>query len=280
MAEFPRTEIENLSVSRLIMGTNWWLGFSHTSQAKDRQILEWATRERLAGIMETFLRAGVDTILGIRSDPKLEAAMKDAEDRAGRGLVRIGTPGLNIADGQTALDETARILDEYASIGTRVCMPHQQTTDALLDRTTRSIRRMDTYCAMIRQRGMIPGLSTHMPESVVYADETGLDVAAYIQIYNAVGFLMQLEVDWVHKIIWGAKHPVIAIKPMGVNRLCPLAGLAFAWATLRKRDMVCVGTMTADEAKELIEISLALLERRAPGVQLQRTRSKTSVEKR
>ena len=67
---------------------------------------------------------------------------------------------------------------------------------------------------------------------------------------------------------------------MGVNRLCPLAALAFVWATLREQDMVCIGTMTADEAKELIEISLALLERRAPGVELQRTRSKTSVEKR
>ncbi|HUX00151.1 MAG: hypothetical protein WBD63_03030 [Phycisphaerae bacterium] len=90
MAEFPRTAIENLSVSRLIMGVNWWLAYSHTSQAKDRQICEWATRERLTGIMETFLRAGVDTILGIRSDLKFEAAMNDAEDRVGR---RIESPG-------------------------------------------------------------------------------------------------------------------------------------------------------------------------------------------
>ena len=35
-----------------------------------------------------------------------------------------------------------------------------------------------------------------MPESIVYADETDLDVATYISIYNAYGFLMQVEVDW------------------------------------------------------------------------------------
>ncbi len=65
---------------------------------------------------------------------------------------------------------------------------------------------------------------------------------------------------------------------MAAGRLPPLVGLAFAWATLRERDMVTVGTMTPDEARELIDISLALLERRCPGVELQRTRSKGSVD--
>ena len=46
------------------------------------------------------------------------------------------------------------------------------------------------YTKMIRERGMIPGLSTHMPESVGYADKMGADLETYIQIYNAAGFLM------------------------------------------------------------------------------------------
>jgi hypothetical protein len=139
---------------------------------------------------------------------------------------------------------------------------------------------MDKICAMIRQHGMIPGLSTHVPESVVYADETGLDVGTYIQIYNAAGFLMHIEVDWVHKIIWNAKHPVMTIKPMAAGRLLPLVGLGFAWGTLRDQDMVTVGTMTPDEARELIDISLSCLEHRKSNVELQRTRSKDSVSPR
>ena len=85
----------------------------------------------------------------------------------------------------------------HAKCGATFCLPHQATTDALCDRTTRTIRGMDKICQMIRARGMIPGLSTHMPESVTYADESGLDVETYIQIYNSMGFLMQVEVDWV-----------------------------------------------------------------------------------
>jgi hypothetical protein len=124
----------------------------------------------------------------------------------------------------------------------------------------------------------VPGLSTHTPEVPVYADAMNLDVATYIQIYNSAGFLMQIEIDWVHRMIWGRKKPVIVIKPMAAGRIPPLVGMAFVWSTIRPEDMVCVGTLNADEARELIDISLSILERRAPTVELQRTRSKESVE--
>jgi hypothetical protein len=120
-------------------------------------------------------------------------------------------------------------------------------------------------------------LSTHMPETPIYADNTGLDVATYIQIYNAQGFLMQIEIDWVQRMIWNAKKPVITIKPLAAGRLPPLVGLAFAWATLRPIDMVCCGVLTPYELEEVVEISCAVLEGRAPGIELQETRSKASL---
>lgn len=125
---------------------------------------------------------------------------------------------------------------------------------------------------------MLPGLSTHMPETIVYADETGLDVETYLSIYNAAGFLMHLEIDWVHRLIWRAKHPVITIKPLAAGRLLPLVGLAFNWSTIRDVDMVAVGTSTPDEAREVIEVSRAVLEHRVADVQLQETRSKQTVK--
>ena len=108
---------------------------------------------------------------------------------------------------------------------------------------------------MIRERGMIPGLSTHMPETIVYADETGLDVETYISIYNSMGFLMQVEVDWVAHIIRNAHKPVLTIKPMAAGQLRPFQALTFVWNTIRPQDMVAVGTMSPKEAAEVIEIS-------------------------
>ena len=90
---------------------------------------------------------------------------------------------------------------------------------------------------------------------------------------------MQLEADWVHRIIWEAQKPVMTIKPLAAGRLLSLVGLAFVWSTIRDQDMVVIGTMTPREAEEVIECSLSVLERRKPDVPLQWTRSKTSIGK-
>ncbi len=90
---------------------------------------------------------------------------------------------------------------------------------------------------------------------------------------------MHLETDWVQRIIQEAAHPVMTIKPLAAGRLMPLVGLAFSWATIRDKDMVTVGTMSPDEAREVIEISLSILEKRPITVELQWTRSKQSVQK-
>jgi hypothetical protein len=116
-----------------------------------------------------------------------------------------------------------------------------------------------------------------MPESVRYADTQGADVETYIQIYNAAGFLMQVEIDWVMRIIQNAQKPVMTIKPLAAGRLMPIVGLAYVWNTIRPIDMVTVGTTTADEARELIDISMDLLSHQSPDYELQTTRSKKSL---
>jgi hypothetical protein len=279
MDDFPRTNIEALSVSRMLIGINWFLGFTHQTRAKDRWNDAYMTRARVADVIVAFAEAGVDTLYGVLHDrPKLIDAIEQAQDRIGRKIITMGTPHLNLDGTAEAAGENARLLDAQAGIGLSVCLPHQATTDRMLDRRRRCLPGMDEFCRMIRERGMIPGLSTHAPETPVYADESGLDVATYIQPYNAAGFLMQIEVDWVHRMIWQRQRAVIAIKPLAAGRLPPLVGLAFCWSTLRPQDMVCVGTMSPDEAKEVVEISWSLFENRATGFELQRTRSKAAID--
>ena len=156
-------------------------------------------------------------------------------------------------------------------------MPHQCVTDRLIDRMDNSIRDIDKYTGMIRERGMIPGLSTHMPETITIADATGADVETYVQLYNAAGFLMQVEADWVMRIIKNAKKPVMTIKPLAAGKLLPPVGLAFVWNTIRDQDMVTIGTTTPDEAREVIDLSVQFLNNRLPNNKLQTTRSKASL---
>ena len=279
MGDFVRTVVGGVSVSRMIIGTNWFLGYSHTSRAKDRFITAYQTRERIAGILEVFLQNGIDTVMGSPSGPDcaLIKAIKDAQNRIGRRMILIITPSFSTTPGRESKIQAEKMFDEAANLGATFCFPHQCVTDVLLDRMTRTIRYMNHYAEMIRQRGMIPGLSTHMPETIVYADNTGLDVESYTQIYNSSGFLMQVEADWIMRIIQEAKKPVMVIKPLAAGRITPPVGLAFVWNTIRDKDMVTIGTTTPDEAKEVIDISRDYLGRRSAKIQLQETRSKRSL---
>lgn len=276
MQEFPRTTVGGVSLPRLIIGTNWLLGYSHTSPAKDKFIKDYQTRERMTAIMTVFMERGVNAIMAPLSEP-LEDAIKDAEQATGVEMIRILTPSFNISPGGPPEQAPEVVLDQTQALGATFCLPHQCVIDALIDRRAGMIRDLDTYTALIRERGMIPGLSTHMPEAVVYADKQNADVETYIQLYNALGFLMQIEADWVMSIIHNAKKPVLTIKPLAAGRILPVVGLAFVWSTLRDCDLVTIGTTTPDEAREVIDLSLDFLSGARPTAELQKTRSKASL---
>lgn len=277
MSEFPRTIVGGVSMPRLVVGTNWFLGYSHTSRAQDKFIRDYQTVDNMAEILTIFGEAGVDAIMGPHMMSPLSEAIEAAEQRTGRPIIRIITPHFNIRPGGSEETEPERVFASCKEQGATFCLPHQGITDALVDRRDKVIRDLDTYTRMIRDCDMVPGLSTHMPESIVYADAQKADVETYIQIYNGAGFLMQVEADWVMRIINNAEKPVMTIKPLAAGRLLPVVGLSFVWNTIRDQDMVTIGTTTPDEAREIIDISLELIERRTPDYELQETRSKTSL---
>lgn len=281
MDEFPRTNIGTQSVSRMIIGTNWFLGYGHCTMAKDQLIRDVVSDSgKVADIIEVFLRAGVDTIMHPGRSELISDAVAEAQQRVGREVIVIATPGFptTATTPQDGFDEgeVARILDAEAADGAKICLPHSSTTDQMVDKCAQTIRCFDRVCEMIRERGMVPGLSTHTPESIVYADQTDLDVETYISILNSAGFMMAWEADWTLNTIHKAKKPVITIKPMAAGRVPPIQALTFSWNAIRKQDMVTVGTMSPGEAAELIEMSLRIFEGLSAVLHLQVTRSKAT----
>lgn len=284
MSLFPRTVVGGLSVSRMIAGSNWFLGWSHCTPAKDNFIRDYnSNRKSIADILEVFFNSGVDTVMGLIEHDCFYDGIRDAEQRTGVKANIVSTPSFTVNEQTPAggfdMDEVNKTLEIQAKRGTAICMPHMNTTDKVIDGCTRKLRHMDSICRAIREHGMLTGLSTHMPESIVFADESGLDVDTYISIYNAMGFLMQVEVDWISKVIRDANKPVMTIKPMAAGQIRPFQAMTFVWNSLREQDMVTVGTMTPDEARELIDLSLQILDQRVVDVKLQETRSKASIKK-
>ena len=276
---FPRTTIEDISLSRMIIGTNWILGYSHTSPAADRLIRsKHSCPNKTAEMLQVFLNRGVDTIMGLfTGNPNLYEAVKSAEDQTGKGLIIVDTPILNMDDNAAARKEAEAVIGQSKKIGATFCLIHHSSAEQLVNKNTRTMDRLPDYLKMIRDNGMIPGLSAHMPELIVYSDANEYDVQTYVQLYNCMGFLMQVEVEYIHKVIWNAKKPVMTIKPMAAGRVSPFVGLNFSWHTIRPCDMVTVGCLTPDEAAEDIEISLAALEGRAPNLDGRSSPNKTAI---
>src|SRR3990172_8140958 len=160
---FPRTDVGGVSLSRMIVGTNLFLGFSHTSAAKDKDVRETMTSDRVADILEVFLKEGIDTVMGLMQQPVLYDGVREAEQRAGKKMVLVSTPVLDVRDAPNGLGSVEEVLDKEAQLGVAIVMPHQSTTDRLVNIRAKRIDMMDVVCKMIRERGMVPGLSTHMP---------------------------------------------------------------------------------------------------------------------
>ncbi len=267
--QFPRTEVAGISLSRMIIGSNWMLGWSHRGKAADDRIKEYhCSKDKMVEMLDAFLQYGVDTLMApISQQPLMLEAIKYAEDKTGRKLILIDTPIINVDDTNEGRREAQEAIKKSAQIGASFCLLHHSSVEQLVNKNKGIITRLEDYTKMIRDVGLIPGLSAHMPELITYSDANGYDVETYIQIYNCLGFLMQVEIETVSAIIHNAKKPVMTIKPMAAGRVTPYVGLNFVWNTIRPCDMVTCGCFTADEVHEDVEISLAAIERRFPNIE-------------
>lgn len=278
---FPRTDVAGISLSRMIIGTNWILGYSHTSPAADFLIRRRnGTADAVTPLLEVFLHSGVDTIMGPFGDNQyLLDAIEEAQQRTGKRMILVDTPIINVDDNAAARREAETVIARSSRLGASFCLLHHSSVEQLVNKNKKTMDRLPDYLKMIRDNGLIPGLSCHMPELIVYSDLNGYDVQTYIQIFNCAGFLMQVEVEYIHKIIWSAQKPVMTIKPMAAGRVSPFVGLTFAWHTIRPCDMVTVGCLAPEEAAEDLEISLAALEGRPPELEGRNSPNKTDIMK-
>ena len=280
-AKFPRTTVGGVSLPRMLIGSNWMMGWGHSTPSNDKLIISRnRNREAIADLVESFLEYDINAIMSLASQNEvLIEGVKLAEDRTGKGVIIIDTPILNVDDSPEARREAEATIKKSKQCGTTFCLPHHVSAEQLVNKNTQTIDRLPDYLSMIRDNDMIPGLSAHMPELIVYSDANEYDVETYIQIYNCMGFLMQVEIEYINNIIWGAKKPVMTIKPMAAGRVTPFVGISFSFATIRPCDMVTVGCLTSDEVHEDVEIAAAALERRKPQLEGRNSPKKSSIMK-
>ena len=272
MQQFPRTQVAGISLPRMLMGSNWVLGYSHRTPSADQMIRNrYATKEAVCDLVCAYLEYGIDAMMApfLDYDGHINQVLMDgihmAEERKNHKVILIDTPFIDVADSAESRARAQKRIEDVAKNGATFCLIHHSNAEMLVNKLNGTMDRLSDYTKMIRENGMIPGLSAHMPELILYSDNhPEYDVQTYIQIYNCMGFLMQIEVEGVRRIIENAKKPVMSIKSMAAGRCTPYVGLTFSFASLRPCDMVTVGAFSPEEVHEDVEIALAALEHRYP----------------
>ena len=82
MDEFPRTTVGGVSLSRLLIGTNWFLGYSHTSAAKSKFIKDFITYDQyLRALLREYALASEGKVRVSFVDPVPDSdEAQDAQD--------------------------------------------------------------------------------------------------------------------------------------------------------------------------------------------------------
>ena len=271
---FPMTNIGGYELSRLMIGSNSFHGHSHFSNARSEWLRRHFTPERIYEVAACCANEGLNcTIAAVV--PSYMEILRQVEKDTGQHIYYIATPG------GADLAELKRGVDEAADLGCEYCWPHTSWTDIRVLPAENRIHEGPEAIEYIRKKGMVPGWSTHRPETVVVSDNAGYDVEGYVQIFNSIGFLCPIETDWERSIIRGTPKPVVSIKPLGAGRIMPPTGFGFVYSNIKPIDTVAIGLLSVEEAKEDIAIARQCIEDACggPDAQLQYTRSKAALVK-
>ncbi|MGB9608531.1 MAG: hypothetical protein ACP5QS_03680 [bacterium] len=249
----PMIEIAQYKISKLVCGTNSFLGFSHFSYARDTFLKRYFSVERIAEVMKICLEKGINAFVG-PADPKLAEARKLVEDEVGQRMIWIST-----TYGHREKEKQAEEIKWLSQQKAEICLIHASYTDSHLISGENKIEGIEDLLSLIREGGMIPGLSTHRPDTLPSAEAAGYDVACYILPLNVIGFLCAVETNWQAEIIRRTPKPVIIIKPLAAGRVMPYEALYYVLANTKPNDPIAIGFMNKEEVEEDVSITEMIL---------------------
>jgi len=164
-ASLPKVRFGDVEISRMVMGSNQFYGFSHFNGLLDRLMVDWNTPDR---ICQTLLQCQQNGINAYQYAHR-ENPLKDLESfRAQGGKMHLITTDPMMG----SVEEVVRRSRSMA------LYLHGERTDVLF-RDGKMDEALE-YIKKVRQAGVRVGIGTHKPEVVEYVEERGWDVDFYL----------------------------------------------------------------------------------------------------
>jgi hypothetical protein len=255
-------EFKHLKVSRFILGSNPFSGFSHQSPEMDWQMRHYFTAERIKHIFHQAESLGINTIIA-RADFHVTRILLEYFDSGGSLQWFAQTcpeVGSHTACIQRANAYGAKAVHLHGGV-----MDHQFAQGKLVD--------IQPALDLIRAKGMLAGIAAHNHRVIEWAEEN-LDLDYYLCCYynptprddrpeHVAGMReLYLEEDRqaMTDLIPQLSKPVVHYKILAAGRNDPAQAFAFAASKMRSNDAVCVGIYPKDRPEMLKEDVRLLVE--------------------
>jgi hypothetical protein len=252
----PTIKLGTLEVSRFLLGSNPFWGYSHKNPKLDEEMKEYHTDERIIQICDEAARCGLTTIA---SPPDQRWVDLWAKYRAGGGKLSVWVAQCH-GEGAMMPEEIDRAIKGGAKAvfiqGHRV---EQQFSWNKID----VLRK---WLDQIKNAGLPGGFAAHWPNIHLELEKQKFPSDFYFQCcYNltkpdALGdWCREADRKLAMETIRQIEKPVVAYKILGAARLRAADGFEQAFNAIKRKDGVCVG-IWAKEAIEQIRENATLTE--------------------
>ena len=254
-------KIGDVAVSRFILGSNPFSGFSHQTPETDREMERYFTVDRIKRTLRDAEALGINTLIG-RGDRHIVRMLMEYWDEGGSLQWFAQTcPGIG--------DHEAGVRAAWQG-GATACHVHGGVMDYLLAQG--KLAEAPAVIDMIRDKGMLAGIAGHNPQVFTWAEEH-LDVDYYMcSYYNSAHrdesaehrtgmkeWFLEEDRRIMTELIERLSRPVIHYKVLAAGRNDPADAFATVARCMRPNDAVCVGVFTRDKPDMLHE-DVALFE--------------------
>jgi len=248
-------QFKQLTVSRFIVGSNPFSGFSHQSPETDWAMRHYFTTGKVKEILHEAESLGVNTLLA-RTDFHVMRMILEYRDEGGtlqwfaQSCPEVGS-------------HEACILRAH-QYGAVACHLHGGVMDNLFAQGKMS--EVPPALEMIREKGMLAGIAAHNPRVIEWAEEH-LDLDYYLACYynpvprdqraehvpGMAEVYSEADRQTMTDLIQKLTKPVVHYKILAAGRNDPAAAFAFAASQMRANDVVCVGVYPKDKSSMLKE---------------------------
>lgn len=164
-ASLPTVRFGGTDISRLVIGSNQFYGYSHFNSLLDRLMVDWNTTDRICQTLMNCRQNGINAYQYAHH----ENTLKDLEYFRSKG----GNMNLIATDpGMTPVE------DAVARSKAMALYHHGEVTDVAFREG--KMDKVREYTKRLRQAGVQVGVGTHKPEVVEYVEEHGWDVDFYL----------------------------------------------------------------------------------------------------